>query len=83
MMHKLKEIVENPWLNLFVALALAATALSELRETLADDFVRGNVRGHHGILLFAVLSGLKAVPDLFEAGEHAAKIKRGRHGQGS
>lgn len=73
MMHKLKKMVENPWLNFVVAAILAATALSELWETLAEDLVSANVRGQHGILLYAVLSGLKAIPALFEAGEHACR----------
>jgi hypothetical protein len=73
MMKKLKKIVENPWLNLFVAVILAATALSELWESLWEDLVNGNARGHHGILLYAVLSGLKAIPHLFEASEHASR----------
>jgi hypothetical protein len=66
-------MMENPWLNLFVAIVLAATAMSELSETLWDDLASGHARAHHGILLYAVLSGLKAIPDLFEAGERASR----------
>jgi len=69
-MHKLKKIVENPWVNLAVAGILAATALSELGDTLWEDLANGNARGHHGILLYALLSGLKAIPDLFEASKY-------------
>ena len=52
---------------------LAATALSEVWQTLSEDLASGHARGHHGILLYAVLSGLKAIPELFEAGEHASR----------
>jgi hypothetical protein len=72
-MHKLKKMAENSWLNLFVALILAATAMSELSETLWDDLASGNARVHHGILLYAMLSGLKAIPELFEAGERVSR----------
>jgi hypothetical protein len=73
MMHKLKKLLESPWLNLFVAGILAATALSELCETLAEDLANRNVRAHHGILLYAIVSGLKALPDLFEASEYVCR----------
>jgi hypothetical protein len=73
MMHKLKRLVENPWLNLSVAVILAITALSELWGTLGDDLASGNVRGHHGIFIYAIVAGLKAIPDLLEAGEHVCR----------
>jgi len=72
-MKMLKRIVENRWLNLLVAIVLAATALSELGESLWDDLISGNVRGHHGVFLYAVLAVLKAIPDLFEASEFGSR----------
>jgi len=64
-MRSLARFLENPWTNIGVALILIATSSLELWEDFAHEGPDG-LGAHHGILVFGVVSLLKALPDALE-----------------
>jgi hypothetical protein len=64
-MRALSRFLENPWTNIVVALILIGTSGIEVWEDFAHDTDAG-LGAHHGILVFGVVSLLKAVPDAVE-----------------
>ncbi len=61
-MRTLARFLENPWTNIGVALILIATSSVEVWEDFAHEDGSG-LGAHHGILVFGVVSLLKALPD--------------------
>lgn len=68
----LKQIVDNPYLNLVVCIVLLFSAISEtIHEFKRIHEFRFGV--HHGIILFAILHILKVFPAIFEGLEYMGK----------
>lgn len=72
-MKILKAIIDNPFLSLVVSLILLVTSLLEAGDTLFVDIRQLNFRAHHGLMLFALLNTLKALPDTVEGIEYLVK----------
>ncbi len=63
----LKRIVSNAYANLFVGVILLITCLMEIWDTMVEDLVGMNVKGEHGLIIFAVAHILKTLPDIMES----------------
>ena len=63
----LKRIVKNAYANLFVGVILLITCLMEIWDTMVEDLVGMNVKGEHGLIIFAVAHILKTLPDIMES----------------
>ncbi len=72
-MKTLKAIIDNPFLSLVVSLVLLVTSLLEAWDTLFVDIRQLHFRAHHGLMLFALLNTLKALPDTVEGIEYLVK----------
>lgn len=57
--------MHNPWLNLVVGIVLILSAFWEIGDTISEDLTSGNFRAAHGILVFGVVTALKALADMF------------------
>lgn len=73
MTSKLRRIVENPYLNLFVGILFLLSGLSEAWETLRDDIFNLHFRGSHGIIIFSIMHVMKTIPDFFEGLEYVQR----------
>ena len=63
----LKRIVSNAYANLFVGVILLITCLMEIWDTMVEDLVGMDVKGEHGLIIFAVAHILKTLPDIMES----------------
>ncbi len=70
MLNSLRIFVANPWVNFTVALVMLFAGISEGWDTFQEDIFEGNLRAHHGIILYGLLAMLKAIPDVFDGLEH-------------
>ena len=52
--------VEHPGTNLTIALLLVVSAVSEVTGLYEE------LQSHHGVLVYGIAQGLKALPELFE-----------------
>ena len=77
-MRLLKHIVDNPYLNIVVCLLLLFTAISDTVHEFKkiEEF---KVGVHHGIIPFAILYILKALPALFEGLKYIDKAGDEKH----
>lgn len=69
---KLRQFVENPYVNLVVALLLFYSGASEawVQFKEAEEVTIG---AHHGIMLLSILHVLKTIPEFFEGLDHIKK----------
>ena len=72
-MKILKAIIDNPFLSLVISLVLLVTSLLEAWDTFFVDIRQLHFRAHHGLMLFALLNTLKALPDTVEGIEYLVK----------
>jgi len=72
-MVTLKRLVASHYLNLFVAMVLFYSGLSEAWH---DFQAIGEFRFgmHHGIVLYSLLQMVKVLPELFEGMEHLTEV---------
>ena len=75
-MQTMKRFLDNPYVNLFVAVALLYSGISEGWETLQEDLVNFDAKAHHGIMLFGFYKMLHAIPDLFEGVERVHSSRK-------
>lgn len=66
MVAYLKRFVENPYVNLTVALMLFVTGLTEGWDSFQEDVAGLRIRAHHGVMLYGFFNMLKPLPDIFE-----------------
>ena len=76
MLKKIKDFVENPYVNLLIGAILFLSAISEVGDALYDDISNLNVRVHHGIMIYGVFMAIKSIPDLFESLERVSRSIR-------
>ena len=83
MLEKLKLFVEHPYVNLGVGLILLITSLAEAWDSLADDLINLRLKAHHGVMVFAIFSILRVLPELHLGMEHVHRAtgKQGDDGK--
>lgn len=74
---KLKRVFTHPLVPVFVAGTLLLACLSEIVEPMLTGELRRDLASEHGLLLFAVAHGVKALLDLFGAVEEVGLGIRG------
>lgn len=64
--RSLRRFINNPIINIIVGLAFLYTGLADTVEQIQqhEDIKIGS---HHGVVLYAIVHILKAIPDLFES----------------
>jgi len=73
MLKKIKDFVENPYVNLLIGAILFLSAISEVGDALYDDISNLNVRVHHGVMIYGIFMAIRSIPDLFESLERASR----------
>ena len=72
---KLRRFLDNPYINLFVGLSLLYSGVSEtINELGTDQSFRFGV--HHGIIILAIVSILKTIPDIIDGLNYMHKFKK-------
>lgn len=61
----LKKLVHNPWVDFSVGGILLISGLWEAWETLPQDIANANIRANHGIIVFGIVTTLRAIADMF------------------
>lgn len=78
----LKKLVHNPYLDLSVGTILIISGLWEAWETLPKDISMLNIKASHGIVVFGLVTALKAIADMFaglEFMDEAEYIEKKKH----
>jgi hypothetical protein len=65
--HRIRKFVNHPVALLTTSGVMFATSLHEVIST-SETFQLG---AHHGVLAYAMLQAVRALPDLFESAERA------------
>jgi hypothetical protein len=65
--HRIRKFVNHPAMLLTTSGVMFATSLHEVISS-AETF---QVGAHHGVLAYAMLQAVRALPDLFESAERA------------
>jgi len=71
-MSKLKEFVENPWINLISGLILLITSGNEILKTLGES----DIGAHHGVAFFGLVQIIQSLPHILHGTEQVSKISR-------
>jgi len=61
----LKKLVHNPWIDFSVGGILLVTGLWETWQTLPQDLASSNLKASHGIIIFGLVTALKAIAEVF------------------
>lgn len=61
----LKKLVHNPWVDFSVGGVLLISGLWEAWETLPQDLANANINSSHGIIIFGIITALKAIAEMF------------------
>ncbi len=75
-MSSLHRFIQHPMTEVIVSLFLIVTSLTEGWETFADDLAEFDLGVHHGVLLFGILSLLKALSESRETGKRIQSAKK-------
>ncbi|MGE3976999.1 MAG: hypothetical protein AB7F94_05365 [Nitrospira sp.] len=62
----LRRLVEQPYVNLAVAIILFVTGLTEGWDSFQEDMAGFHLRAHHGVMIYGFFNMLKSLPDIFE-----------------
>lgn len=63
---RIKQIAEDPFLNLVAGIVLVFLSLVEVSPTLLEDIKAFNFGSHHGVSIFGVWHIFKVLPDCLE-----------------
>lgn len=62
---KLAAFVHNPWIDFTLGSMLVVAGFAEVGYSLEYDITHFNLRLHHGVILYGIVSMVKALVDLF------------------
>ena len=77
----LRKLVHNPWIDFTVGGILLTSGLWETWETLPQDLANSNFSSSHGVIVFGIITALKAIAEMFgglEFMDEAEYIEQGR-----
>ena len=60
----------NRYLHLFLGTMVALTGLAEVAQTLGEDFLSGELRGAHGVVLLGLWHMAKSFSEIVEASDY-------------
>jgi heme/copper-type cytochrome/quinol oxidase subunit 3 len=71
---KLGRFAKNPYVQMFMAVVLIVSSITEGWGSMAADVSHGRLRAFHGTLLLGIVHLLRTLPDVVEAIERAAEV---------
>lgn len=80
LLRSLGRLAHNPYLTLAMGLIVFASGLSEVWATIADDLSAMRLRGMHGVTLFGLVQGLKALPEVFDGFDEIDEVDSAKDG---
>jgi hypothetical protein len=75
-MRHLKRLIKNPVTDVFVALVLIATSLTQGWGTIISDLVNFHPGVHHGVLFFGLVTLVGTIPDLIDGLDRMSEFKK-------
>ena len=63
-------LASNRYLHLFLGTMVALTGLAEAAQTLGEDFLSGELRGAHGVVLLGLWHMAKSFSEIVEASDY-------------
>ncbi len=63
--RRIARFVHNPWVDFVLGSLLVVTGFAEVGGSLIYDLSHFNLRIHHGVMLFGIVTMVKALIDLF------------------
>ncbi len=71
-MSKLREMIENPWVNFISGLILLLSAGNEIIHTIDKT----EIGTHHGVAIFGLIQTIKYLPHILDGTEQVSKITK-------
>ena len=85
-MHFLKNLAQNPLLNIISGLVLLASAsydVFDIIEETNEIALSPGVGVHHGVFIFSIVHILKALPDVMEGLQELNEVETRKNGADS
>jgi hypothetical protein len=75
-MQYIRRLLKHPVTDVFVALILIATSLTQGWGTIISDLVHFRPGVHHGVLLFGLVTLVGTLPDLIDGLDRMSELKK-------
>ena len=62
-------VARNKYLHLFLGAMTILAGFTEIWDTIREDFISGNIRGHHGVIFIGVIHFFRALAEFVEASD--------------
>ena len=63
-------VAKNKHLHIFLGLMTVYAGISEVWETVSDDFLSANIRGGHGVVFVGILHLLRSLSEFVESSDY-------------
>ena len=60
-------VARNKYLHLFLGVMIMLAEFTEIWDTIHEDFISGNIRGHHGVIFIGVIHFSRALAEFVKA----------------
>ena len=63
-------VAKNKPLHIFLGLMTVYAGISEVWETISDDFLSANIRGGHGVMFVGILHLFRSLSEFVESADY-------------